>query len=38
MACPSRPLGRPGQAVYSELAILTALTLRLVFKLGLRQT
>jgi len=29
---------RGGQAVYSELAILTALTLRLVFKLGPRQT
>lgn len=34
----ARLQGRRAQAIYSELAILTALTLRSVFKLGLRQT
>jgi hypothetical protein len=34
----TRRQGRGGQAVYLELAILTALTLRSVFRLGLRQT
>src|SRR6478609_11828645 len=35
---PSRRTTRGGQPWYSSLAILTALTLRAVFRLGLRQT
>src|SRR3712207_5348138 len=35
---PEAPAGRGGQPRYSSLAILTALTLRAVFRLALRQT
>lgn len=38
-ACKAAPSGRPGgQRRYSDLAVLTALTLRAVFHLALRQT